>query len=416
MITEKEKLEEELKLLKESLDLNVITNEEFENAKLIIEGKLKELNVTEQKETDVKEGGTIKEDQKPEEKEEITKESEPEKKSTGEKIEIKELKESDIKKEDIKHEGTREEDKQEEKPEEEFKAEEAEIVEEAEKEEETAKHEKKSNKKIIAYVAIILLLGFVSGYFFFSGKSVPSVEIPAESIRLIVACSLDEECGREGSIGICNNPGKENAECEYIEDMEIKLTVLHNKDCFNCDTGRVLSILNSFFPSIDTVNIDFETEEGKEAIIRYKIIALPAYILNSSIVEAYNYPKFFNAFNKVGSSYVMKTTVANSNYYLDREEISNKLDIFLKTGVVSSSKAEDNLKEFLEAFDGQVDFEKYNADSKIVKELGINTFPTFLINNKIKFGGVQAADKIRDNFCQVNSVTPCAFSLSKSLI
>ena len=39
MLTEKEKLEEELNLLKESLDLNVITKEEFENAKQRIEAE-----------------------------------------------------------------------------------------------------------------------------------------------------------------------------------------------------------------------------------------------------------------------------------------------------------------------------------------------------------------------------------------
>ena len=43
MLSEKEKLGEELKLLKESLELNVITKEEFENAKQRIDAKLNEL-------------------------------------------------------------------------------------------------------------------------------------------------------------------------------------------------------------------------------------------------------------------------------------------------------------------------------------------------------------------------------------
>ena len=446
MLTEKEKLEEELKLLKESLDLEVITKEEFENAKQRITAKLNELSTLEQKDIEVKENVEIKEQQKPEEKPEITEESKPEDKKEGGKIEIKELRESDIKKEEIKHEVAKEKGKEETvKPEEEQKEAETEIKEEEQKKLEETKKEaevieekpeevekeevigeeepveiveedKKSNKKIFVYIAIILVLGFVSGYFFFSGKSDAPVEILIESISLIVACSSNEECSREGSIGVCNNPGKENAECEYIEDMEVKLMVLNNKNCFNCDTGRVLSILNSFFPNIKTENIDFETEKGKEVANKYNIIALPAYILNSSLAETHNYPKFLIAFNKVGSSYVMKTTVANSNYYLNREEITNKLDLFLKPGEVSSSKAEENLKEFLEAFDGKVDFKKHNAESEIVKELGINTFPAFLINNNIKFGGVQDADKIRKNFCQVNSVTPCALGLSKSLV
>ena len=89
--------------------------------------------------------------------------------------------------------------------------------------------------------------------------------------------------------------------------------------------------------------------------------------------------------------------------------------MFLQSGQEASSKAEENLKEFLETFDNIV-FEKHNTNSQIVKELGINTFPAFLINNKIKFGGVQSADKIRGNFCQLNKVTECALGLSKSLV
>jgi glutaredoxin-related protein len=112
----------------------------------------------------------------------------------------------------------------------------------------------------------------------------------------------------------------------------------------------------------------------------------------------------------------MKNTVANANYYVEREEIPNKLDLFFSQGQTASTKAEENLKEFLEVFDSEVEFEKHNEDSEIVKELGINTFPAFLVNNKIKFGGVQPADKIRENFCQLNSVTECASGLTKSLV
>ena len=49
MLTEKEKLEEELKLLEESLSLNVITKQEYEDAKQRIDTKLDELDVLEQK-------------------------------------------------------------------------------------------------------------------------------------------------------------------------------------------------------------------------------------------------------------------------------------------------------------------------------------------------------------------------------
>ena len=143
---------------------------------------------------------------------------------------------------------------------------------------------------------------------------------------------------------------------------------------------------------------------------------MPAYIFNSSFKDAYNYNKLSSSFNEARGSFVMKNTVANANYYLEREEIPNKLDLFVKPGEASSSKAEENLEEFLKVFKGNVNFTKHNEDSEIVKELGINTFPSFLVNNKIKFGGVQSADKIRENYCQLNSVTPCVLGLSKSLV
>jgi len=281
--------------------------------------------------------------------------------------------------------------------------------------------EKKKGSKIFVYIGIIIILGFVSGYFLFSGGEDDadtqdfSADIPVETVSFI-ACSSDDECEKEGSIGTCMDPGTEDSECTYVEDVKVELMVLNSNNCFNCETGRILSILNGFFPNIQTKNVDFETEEGKGIADEYGITALPAYILNSSLQEARDYYKFYNAFNKVKDSFVMKNTVSNANYYLNREEIPNKLDLFLKPGQSASLKAEENLEEFLEVFDGIVILEKHDSDSEIVEELGINTFPVFLVNNKIKFSGVQSADKIRENFCQVNSAMPCALGLSKSLV
>ena len=70
----------------------------------------------------------------------------------------------------------------------------------------------------------------------------------------------------------------------------------------------------------------------------------------------------------------------------------------------------------MEAFDGKVDFEKHDADAGLAKQLGINTFPTFLVNNKVKFGGVQSADKIKENFCAMNMLEECSLELTKSLV
>lgn len=389
MLSDKEKLREELKLLKESLELDVITKDEYENAKARIEGKLRELE-------------QIKEEPKPEIVE-IKPEAKEE--TIQPKVEEKEIEVKEITEKEPVLEQKKLEDVEEEKPIEEKKPE---II---------LEEEKKGGKKIYAYIAIIIILCFVAWYSFFSGDKVEDVgEMqPVGEIASLIACSSNEDCVEEGKIGVCRNPGQENAECEYVEYVEIKLTVLNN-DCFNCDTGRVLSILNDFFPNLDVKEIGFETEAGKEIVENFNINVLPAYIFDSSFKEALNYDKFSSSFNEVDGNFVMKNTVANSNYYFNRMEIEKKLDLFVKADQVASSQAEENLQEFLEAFDGVVIFEKHDENSEIAKSLGINTFPAFLINNKIKFSGVQAADKIRENFCEMNKVSECSLELSKSLV
>jgi len=436
MLSEKEKLEEELKLLEESFSLDVITKKELEEAKTRIEKKLKGLEALEQeKEIKIEEKPEeeVKEEPKTVEKEEIEEEpiikykdikKEEEKKRLISEEKPKTKKDDTIKEPEEKKEEQKklEEIGEEERPEEEVEVEEnpeEEALIQEERPEIIIKGEKKSSKKIFAYIAIIMILVIGSWYFFFSGdngvKDIPS-DKPVGEIVSLIACNSDKECVKEGSIGICKNPGEENAECEYIEDARIKLTILNNDDCFNCETERVLGILKGLFPNMDIENIDFETEKGKEIIEKFNINALPAYIFDSNFKEAKNYDEFLTAFNEIDGSFVMKNTVSNANYYLEREEMPNKIDLFLKSDQVASSKAEKNLEEFLEAFKGKVVFEKHDGNSGIVKELGINSFPAFLVNNKIKFSGVQPADTIKDNFCEMNKLDECDLELSKSLV
>jgi len=479
MLTDKEKLEEELKLLEESLHLEVITKEEYEQTKQRIEEKLKSL---EQKETmEISEAKEPVEEEPVEEKQESMEVKE-------EKVEIKEVKEEEVeeipetkekpeeetekkvdvgkskisstdsvgeekpaeeKKEAVSEKEEAVEESEKVKSAEEIAAEQVkEAAEEAEAKEETGEEKKepeekkeevaetpkaeekeeekldfqisKGSVKIFMYVIVILLLAFGSYFFFFSGNQEATDEL-SENLELsektvFIACNSDEDCKREGSVGTCNNPGTADAECTYVEDVEVKLTVLNDNGCFNCDTGRVLSILNGFFPNLEIENLDIETSEGNETADEFDVNVLPTYILNSSLQQTNNYPRFSNAFNKVGGSFVMKNTVSNANYYIERVEIPGKLDLIFKANQVASLEAERNLRGFLDAFDGKVDFEKHGESSALAKELGINTFPVFLVNNKIKFSGVQAADVIKENFCQMNEPDGCSLDLTKSLV
>ena len=98
--------------------------------------------------------------------------------------------------------------------------------------------------------------------------------------------------------------------------------------------------------------------------------------------------------------------------HMEAEKISEKVTKEIKTWA-RKKKRVDSSEIFKKVI---VVFKKHNEDAGIVKELSLNTFPAFLVNNVNKFSGVQAADKIRENFCMLNSVAECALGLTKSLV
>ena len=401
MLSEKEKLEEELRFLEESFQIGVITKEEFESGKRRIELKLKSSEGKSHLAESIQEDALAKEFK--EEKQEHVKikaeESQAEKhKDSYEKV-SEEKEETLSIKEDQEHLAkTKDID---------------EIIPGFDKgtlKDNGSKRESKASIIIFSVIVIAAVLG--SWFLFFSDTNPFSSNL--EKITPI-SCRSDSDCAADNKNGICSDPGTEDSKCQY-NDAKTKLTILNSKECFNCKTERVLKIINDFFPNIDINNADIESEEGKKIVDDYSVEALPAYIFNSSISEESNFDKFSSAFSKKNGNFVMKNSVSNSNYYFKREQMQNKLYLFFKSGQEASLQAEKNAKEFLNAFKGKIVFEKYDSNSNIAKELGINTYPTFLINNQIKFSGVQAADTIKENFCQLNKLEECNLELSKSLV
>ena len=231
-----------------------------------------------------------------------------------------------------------------------------------------------------------------------------------------IACSSDNECKEEGKIGICINPGTKDAECEFRDIVKTELVIINTGECFNCDTSRVLSLLKGLFPGLYVRDLDYASDEGKKLVNDLKIETLPAYVFDLNFSNAFNFGKIKTAFDKVDDKYAMNKEASGANYFIDREIIPNRLDMFLAENDASTIKAEQNVEEFLDLFEGKIEFFKHGKNDALTTELGIKTFPTFLINNKIKFSGVQPADRIRENFCQMNELEECKEALSENLI
>jgi len=137
--------------------------------------------------------------------------------------------------------------------------------------------------------------------------------------------------------------------------------------------------------------------------------------LDENITNNQNYGQFKQAFTKKDGSYVLSEDASGASFYFKRVNVSNKLDFFVKENDAASINAEKNLNEFLDNFKS-IKFEKHLSTDSLAKELNIKSFPAFLVNNRIKFSGVNSAETIKENFCKMNNMPECGKSLSKSLV
>jgi len=396
---QEERLEQELRFLKESFEAEIITKEEYEKGKERVERKLQETEESEEKTED--KGRNIEEkevNEEPEEKEE------PEADENGEYITIKEIpKEEREKIEPIAYETSKETEENEEPQEEEQK--------EIEPEDKEKKKKFRINKKVVWATAILVILALIFIFF-------PKGDMFKKAV-FVPVCIDDKDCKAQGKIGACINPNTKTAVCEFKDDVKVQLTVLDDKNCASCSTTRMLSVIKQLFPNIETAKIDYNTIEGKKLAADLGIGALPAYIFDESIIDADRYQKIKNALTKEGSKYLLTKTASGADYYFKREKIENKLDLFIIPDMEASIKAENNIQEVLDLFGDKIDFTKHPVTEKrkdeLKQELGITTYPTFLINNQIKFSGVQAADTIKEKFCELNALVECSIVLSQDI-
>lgn len=436
MTEENEQLEKELKFLKESFESDIISEEEYKKRKETIEKKLTDI---EEKGTKEAEQEEKKEDiEKKEEMQEIKKEEHEEK---AEEEETKDTKE-EIKIEEIKQEKLKEaeEEKQEvEDKEEEQKAEdETEETEESEKEEEKKeepkdkeeerevndeeigglqeeeKPGKKKKTKLIMFSILIVIVFLI--FYFYAFKA--TNEEKEDIIEFQPECVSDGDCETPNKIGTCLNPNTAEAVCEFIEDKETRLTIINDENCISCDTTRMLQIIKQLFPLVEITEINSDSEEGRKLISQLSLEALPSYVFESDIQETINFNKFKRALVEKQDKFIINPAASGSNYYFKRKSIRNKLDLFVLPSTPSS--VEDNLQEVLELFEDNINYSKHiisdeNEEKNLYKDFGITTYPVFIINNKLKFTGIQSAESIKSKFCELNQLSECKIQLSASL-
>jgi len=433
---QKERLDQELRFLKESLEAEVISKAEYEKGKERIERKLKELDestkASEQSSADSENSFS----NAPEETAEKTEKQD----NSQEEIEIKEIKEEptkiigaeDSEQSSSKNSGISKE-LDEGDPEENFKEKEEPDNDSIEETKEANEHttidstedswnsgdsteeEQKGSKKWLRGLTILIIIAII----FFSIKGCNNQEdlVNSEDLESQPVCSSDSDCNEPGKVGICSNPGEVESECEFKEDSPTKLTIINNKNCKLCDTTRIENLIVSLFPKSEIEKLDYSDSQARELVGKLKIQALPSYVLDSSVTDTLNFNNFKGALIKIEDKYVMTNTASGANYYFKRPEIKNRLDVYTLSG--TTNEVASHIQRVSDLFGDKITIITHEVSDiekdQLEKDLAINTYPAFLLNNQIKFGGVIPANMIKEKICLVNYFDECEKELEKNI-
>ncbi len=167
-----------------------------------------------------------------------------------------------------------------------------------------------------------------------------------QMLGILPLCFSDKNCQKEGSIAQCLNPGKPNALCEYKEAPKLALTVINKPGCRTCDTAGVINSLKREFPGLKVETLNFPGDKAEKLIAQLQLKYLPAYLLDRKVELEPSFGKMKQSLELKGGYYLPAAQVTGIGYFLNRQKLVDRLDLFLSLINKDSGELLDTLKEF----------------------------------------------------------------------
>lgn len=148
-------------------------------------------------------------------------------------------------------------------------------------------------------------------------------------LSVLPKCFSDNNCKKNGSIGICRNPGELLANCSFPESSKVNLVVIKPKQCQVCNTDMFVSYLKTEFPGLVVAYLFYPDKEAKELINDFGIRALPVYLLGKEVEGERGFENLKRNLENKGSYYMLKMEFTGVSYFLGRPASKGKLDLFI---------------------------------------------------------------------------------------
>jgi len=213
----------------------------------------------------------------------------------------------------------------------------------------------------------------------------PTIKVAGEAYR-------GGRSARDFMRALCAKATTPNEVCAQIPPpVMVKLTVLTDTRCKECQTARYESQLKTFFPGLEIENVDYGTDAGKAlyAKVQANVKFLPMLLFDESVTKGEAYQQFERRFQKVAEYYYLPV---RANFDPTAEICDNKIDdtndgkidcddptcketlvcrpekkkelaVFVMSQCPYGTRALDAMKPVFEAFGDNIDFKvHYIAD------------------------------------------------------
>ncbi|KMQ51204.1 5'-nucleotidase [Chitinispirillum alkaliphilum] len=142
--------------------------------------------------------------------------------------------------------------------------------------------------------------------------------------QFVPECFTDMDCVNPGLLGKCVPDEKKGGICEFRQDVSFSIRVVVADTSYSNPEDNLIRKLINLFPSAETELIEMGSQAGLDLLHRYKPNALPFFIFDSAIKNAYNFPSVAGDFYEKDGSFFLNDGVIITNYLLGRENTTGQ--------------------------------------------------------------------------------------------
>lgn len=168
----------------------------------------------------------------------------------------------------------------------------------------------------------------------------------ADILAILPKCFSEANCKKEGFIGTCDNPGAFSASCSFKAAEKIKLLVITSRDCIACGAENTVDSLKRQFPGLAVSYLYYPEKKAKDLVSQLEISSLPVFLFDKSIEKEKDFESLRSKTEAKKDYYMLMPQFGGMAYFLNREKISAKFDLFISLFNKESSNVLEAVAEF----------------------------------------------------------------------